>query len=179
MEYKNKCYESRKEINMNSRKQSSVIGISILFLLAIFLSATASLADTGFLTMDKDDPNKAVIEIKDNKAYVTIIEVKAGVWSSKILAVNEYCLEEVGIVATDIKGVNLKTDDKLCHCVTKDNYVVLISRGKDGKIKILIDSQGNYIVPIGDKLKDLKTRISGIQLIYASQTPDGRLLIAK
>lgn len=160
---------------MGPRKRSYARGISILFLLFLCFFATPLFADTSFLTMDKDDPNKALIEIKDNKAYITIVKVKNGVWSSKKLSVDEYCLEEVGIVATDIQGVNLKADAKLCHCVTKDNYVVLIARDKDGKMEILLDSKGNYIVPLEEKLKDINKKILGIQLISAKETADGRL----
>jgi hypothetical protein len=174
-----RCYESGKERNMDSSKRSSVKVISILFLLAVCFCATSLFADMSFLVTDKDDPNKALIEIKDNKAYVTIVEVKNGEWSSKKLAVNEYCQEEAGIVATDIQGIYLKSDTKLCHCVTKDNFVVLIARNKDGRIEILRDSEGNYIVPIGEKLKDINKKITGVQSVLAKETPDGRLSLPK
>jgi hypothetical protein len=113
------------------------------------------------------------------KAYLTVVEVKNLEWSSRKLAVSEYCQEEVGIVATDIQGINLKSDSKLCHCVTEDNFVVLIRRNKDGKIEILRDSEGNYIVPIGEKLKDMNKKITGVQSVLAKETPDGRLSLLK
>jgi ABC-type uncharacterized transport system permease subunit len=165
---------------MDLSKRLSVNVISILFLFAVCFCATSSFADMSFLVTDKDDQNKALIEIKENKAYVTVVEVKNGQWLSKQLAVNKYCQEKAGIVTKNIQGIYLKSDTKLCHCVTKDNFVVLIARHKDGRIEILRDSKGNYIVPIGENLQDInEKKIAGVQSVLAIETPDGRLSLSK
>jgi ABC-type uncharacterized transport system permease subunit len=164
---------------MDSGKRLSIKVISILFLFAVCFCSTPSFADVRFLLTDKDDPNKALIEITNNKAYLTVVEVENNEWLSNKVAVSEYCQKEVGIVTTDIHGINLKSDGKLYYCVTKDNFVVLIRRCKDAKIEILRDSEGTYIVPIGEKLKDNIRKITGVQSILAKETPDGRLSLSK
>jgi len=162
---------------MGLTKMSTVKGISILLLVYVCFTATSSFADMTFLLMDYNDPNKAVVEIKDNKAYLTVVEMKNGKWSSNKVSMNEYCKQEVGIVVTNIQGINLKTDTKLCRCVTTENFLVFIARYKDGKITILQDSEGNY--NIEEKLKDKNKKVTGIQYISAKVTPDGRLELQK
>ena len=75
-------------------------------------------------------------------------------------------------------GRNIKSDSKLCHCITTDNFAVLITRNKDGKIEILRDSEGNYIVAAGGKFKNIK-KIGNVQSVIAKITPDGRLSLPK
>lgn len=164
---------------MNSiiRKTNKPALVFVAVLIAACFLPDHLYADMTFLLTDKNDPNKAVVEIVNNKPHITFVLMKDGKFTSEKIPVEDYCKKEIGIAVTNIQGIDLKTDTKLSRCVTTENILVFIVRYNDGSIKVLSDENGNY--NIEERLKDKNKKVTGIQYTNAEETQDGRLKLIK